>query len=489
MNDSAPLVDQRSFPRFKVLYLLAVTVSVFGVTWLLESLHASEAWKAASITALLLVQVALLVVGRVGLLDMLRACARVKWLFLFLIVCSTFFRNAEGDVFLSDWLSDGPSSSSLVNLTGFEVSALMCLQITTVILVSMWVRLSGPPTDLVDGLRGLGFPKLFVYSIDNTLALLGGIQSRGMGRGQGGGGGGGGGGDRGVGGGRGRHGAPGNETEAASEPVIDTDALGPSFMTTMRRLVRGDLGFFLDAIQSGQHRARRRLEETMGHRLDPRTLHDVEIISGVGLMMVSMKILKFLPGIAIASGHKTLLLIPLYILASRLTYSRWGGTVAGSIMGVMGLMMGDGRTGVFEVFKHVVPGFVVDPLNPLITRLPHWKTIYCVLGFVVAMFRTSTELALVLLPAVSTGNLWETPELQAFPVAKLIPNLFFGTLSGLVTYFLLTKFRPIDPQEATVSPESAWASGNESKLVSTEGAVNTSTEPGLSVLGDGSARR
>jgi hypothetical protein len=233
----------------------------------------------------------------------------------------------------------------------------------------------------------------------------------------------------------------------ANDGGPDDDALAPGFVATVRRLARGDLDFFLDAIRAGQDRARRRLEQTFGHQLDPRMIHDVTVISGVGFMMMSMKILKFLPGIAIASGHKTLLLIPLYILASRLTYSRWGGTAAGSIMGVIGLMMGDGRTGVFEVFKHVVPGVVVDLANPLVSRLPHSKIVYCLLGFVVAAFRTSTELLLVFLPALTSGNLWETPELQAFPAAKLIPNLFFGTLSGIVTYFVLPAFRQTEPTD------------------------------------------
>jgi len=47
-------------------------------------------------------------------------------------------------------------------------------------------------------------------------------------------------------------------------------------------------------------------------------------------------------GVPFASGHKGVLLIPLYILASRLTYSRWGGTAAGAIMGVIGFLQGDG---------------------------------------------------------------------------------------------------------------------------------------------------
>ena len=85
--------------------------------------------------------------------------------------------------------------------------------------------------------------------------------------------------------------------------------------------------------------------------------------------MMSLKMLRILPGIPFFSGYKTLLLYPLYILAADLTYSRWGGTVCGTIMGVLGFLQGDGRYGAMEILKHTAPGFVVDLSWPVLRRL------------------------------------------------------------------------------------------------------------------------
>src|SRR5262249_53333536 len=142
---------------------------------------------------------------------------------------------------------------------------------------------------------------------------------------------------------------------------------------------------------------------------------------------------KILPGIPFFSGFKTLLLFPLYILAADLTHSRWGGTVCGTVMGLVGFMQGDGRYGVMEILKHTVPGFVVDLTWPVLRRLRS-PFVLCALGLVLAIARTSTEFLTVLL-------LRPRDEVLLFPFFKLIPNVIAGTLSGGVTYFVLAAFR------------------------------------------------
>src|SRR5256886_7141691 len=107
--------------------------------------------------------------------------------------------------------------------------------------------------------------------------------------------------------------------------------------------------------------------------------------------MASVKVLKFLPGLPFAPGHKALLLFPLYVLAARLTHSRWGATAAGSIMGVIGFLQGDGRFGILAVLKHVAPGVVVDVADPLIRRLPSRPFGYCLLDSGSAIAMTATE--------------------------------------------------------------------------------------------------
>jgi hypothetical protein len=149
--------------------------------------------------------------------------------------------------------------------------------------------------------------------------------------------------------------------------------------------------------------------------------------------MTSVKVLKILPGLPFAPGHKVVLLFPLYVLASRLTYSRWGATAAGSIMGVIAFLQGDGRFGILEILKHITPGLVIDIGEPLVRRLPSWAFGYCLLGLAAAVGRISTDLVLVVL-------LGARAEVYLFPAAVLVPTLIAGLLSGFVTTYVLRTF-------------------------------------------------
>jgi hypothetical protein len=192
-------------------------------------------------------------------------------------------------------------------------------------------------------------------------------------------------------------------------------------------------------------RARDQVQRESKGSLDERQAHDVAVITGVGLVMVSLKMLKFLPGVPFAPGFKTLLLYPLYILAARLTRGRWGGTVAGAVMGVIGFLQGDGRFGILEVLKHVAPGLLIDLLMPVVKRLPQRAVVYCALGFLAAITRTATEWLVVLL-------LGARAEVYLFPAAKLVPNLIAGTLSGFVTVFVLRAFLAPGGEERPSEP-------------------------------------
>jgi len=174
--------------------------------------------------------------------------------------------------------------------------------------------------------------------------------------------------------------------------------------------------------------------------------HDVATVSGIALTMATLKIFKLLPGIPFASGHKAILLFPLYILASRLTYSRWGATAAGSVIGVIGFLQGDGRFGILEILKNVAPGVVIDLAEPWMRRLPGWALGYCLLGLAAAVARTTTEFVVV-------AMLGSRAEIYLFPMAKLVPNLVAGFLSGFTTLFVLRAFDRSMPRREEFSVE------------------------------------
>jgi SAM-dependent methyltransferase len=67
-----------------------------------------------------------------------------------------------------------------------------------------------------------------------------------------------------------------------------------------------------------------------------------------------------LSSVPFAPGIKTVLLFPLYVVASQMTWSRWGATVVGATVGLLGFLQGDGRFGVLEILKHLAPGLVID---------------------------------------------------------------------------------------------------------------------------------
>src|SRR3954469_24559375 len=429
----APPSRTGSFPRMKVLYLIAVTALAFAApAW---HVTASHSWYI--VPGLLGLQFLILLAANVEPIEIFRSATRLKWLFIFLLGTYLLLPSdsqATDAIFL--WKPLANFRAVALNVTGAKTAALMCLQIMTVILVSAVVRLTGSGTDLVDGLRGFGFPKLFVYSIDYTLALLGGLRKKGMG----------------TGGGGGRDRA---KRESAPE----------GFFVTLKKMMSGDVGIFTRSIQQNMQRAQAHVEQESAGKLDSKLAHDVAAITGISLVMMSVKMLRILPGIPFFSGYKTLLLYPLYILAADLTYSRWGGTACGTIMGVLGFLQGDGRYGAMEILKHTAPGFVVDLSWPILRRMISRDSAsgirrlipiaaLCAFGLVLAIARTSTEFITVLLIRSRDAVL-------LFPAAKLIPNVIAGTLSGFITYFVLLAFRGAEASDKSLAREPAAVPVNE----------------------------
>jgi hypothetical protein len=377
----------------KVIYLLVVT----AVTFMLPALSATRPLRWSIVPALLALQVLILLTCRIPISQILRPVWRLKWLFLFLIGCYTLLPpESPAEDLVLHWRVPGLEWLLPFNVTGLDHAAVMCLQILIVLFASAMVRLTGSGDDLVHGLQELRLPGLFVHSLDRTLSLLSGADER-SGR---------------------------RQREAGAQRGT---------FTALKRLLRGDVDGFVQLIKANIKLAGGQSGPGAGPERENGLAHDVAIVSGIALCMASFKMLKILPGLPFASGHKALLLFPLYVLAARLTHSRWGATAAGTIMGVIGFLQGDGRFGVLEVLKHIAPGLVIDLADPLVRRLPVWALGYCLLGLVAAVARTSTELALVFL-------LGARAEIYLFPVAKLVPNLLAGFLSGFVTLFVLRVF-------------------------------------------------
>jgi uncharacterized membrane protein len=158
----------------------------------------------------------------------------------------------------------------------------------------------------------------------------------------------------------------------------------------------------------------------------------------MSLTMLGIKAVKILPSLPFAPGHKLVLLTPLYVLASLLTKSRFGATWTGLAMGTVAFLMGDGKYGVFEILKHVIPGLLCDLLVPLLAfdgRRPG-KIVWAVTSGVIAAARFAGIFAMTLLaqpPSVAF----------AFLLPGLSVHVLFGVLAGLIIPAVIRAFDPM----------------------------------------------
>jgi hypothetical protein len=151
--------------------------------------------------------------------------------------------------------------------------------------------------------------------------------------------------------------------------------------------------------------------------------------------MLAIRAVKILPAIPFAPGHKLVLLTPIYVLATLMTRGRAGATWVGLTMGVVSFLSGDGKYGVFEILKHVVPGVLCDLFVPLLTaggRRPG-RLEWTVASALIAAGRFA---------AIFVVTLTAQPPALAFAI--LLPGLAvhvtFGVLAGWIVPAVVSAF-------------------------------------------------
>lgn len=375
--------------RLRVLYLLGVALGIFFLRPL---------WQVAIVLG---VQCVLWFVVGLPARGLLRQILKLWGFALFLLASYALTRE---DPSIDRWVQiDVWRTSLAVNVGGALVGLAMIVRVIAVVLASQIAR-AGDARAVATGLGKLGVPRIAAASIDAVLALLG----------QGGGG-------RGGGGGGGGRNRPGDDAEPPEK-----------FWASVKRLGRGDVAPIVSRLERQIARAEDHAEQQGVGDRGKAFARDVGIIAGVTLTMLGIKALKILPSIPFAPGHKLVLLTPLYIVASLLTTTRFGGTLTGLTMGTVAFLLGDGKYGIFEILKHITPGVICDLCVPLMVRgdrMPGgfgWS----VFGTVVAAGRVSTILAIVFLvqaPAVAYAML-----LPAFAV-----HCTFGAASGYISYHVV----------------------------------------------------
>jgi len=369
-------------PRLQVLYLLAVGTVAFAAS------------QPGVLLGLLALQVALWLYAGLPVGGLLAIFRKLLVFFLFIVVSFAFFAPDPGDRLLPLPLFGWTLP---VNLSGIVRGLLLSSRIVTVIYASQILQQASDRGTIVRGLRGWFVPAPIAYSLDLVLALLAS-------------------GEPGRGGGRGRRRQAGEGREGRTLDVL-------------RRVLRGDVGFLVNLMQENVARARGRAE---AYGLKPEAVSDLAVVTGLGVLSMTLRFLKVMPGLPVAPGHKGIILLPLYIVAYDLTRSRWGATRLGVVIGVTSFLAGEGKFGIFEIVRHIAPGVFVDVVMPLARLLkPHpGPFLYALVGAGAAVTRLST----LLLVAYFVG----APSVfYAFLLPMVLSNTGFGLLSGFVTFHVM----------------------------------------------------
>jgi len=362
----------------RVGYLLLVAVGVFFIR------------DPRGVVAVAALQLLLWLAAGLGLG---RAVSRIRKLWLFAALITLAYALTANDPDTDVWLTLPLYLFDLeLNRTGALIGLTMVLRILCVVLASQVAR-AGEPRAVVDGLSRLGVPASASILLDTVLALVG---------------------------------------DSAAKPKGESAAA--SLAATFRRLRRGDVGPLVESLEGQFARAEAHIDELTADDADRGKSKDLAIIAGIALTMLGIRALKVLPGLPIPAGHKMIFLTPLYVSATLLTSRRFASTGVGLSMGLVSFLMGEGRYGIFGLFKHVAPGLLCDLMLGRL-RGGSWRPgvgFWAFFGALAAVARFATMFAVVL--AVQAPSV-----AYALLVPGLVSNVVFGSLSGYITFHLVAR--------------------------------------------------
>jgi len=364
--------------RLKIFYLLAVSIGVFFISDL--------KWLAG----VLLLQIAFWPLFGLEFVHLFRSLRGLVVLFLLIMLSFLLFPdNLPEDAYYKITVF---GAQFRLDLNSIIDGTVMSLRIMSIVLASLLARSGGAPGDFMRGLKTFHFPEFMALTVDTSLSLIDFTEKKP---------------------GQGKKGGAGRERIPFRQ-----------FLTRENNPL---VGMVKQSLKSSQDYA-----ERAGYQGDLKKLKDAGIISGLAALTMSIKFLKIMPKIPVLPGHKGLVIIPLYILGAELTNSPFGATYLGITTGIIAFLFGEGRFGIFEIFKYVTAGMAADALLPFLKKISRNPNVihYTILGIVVAVARFSTIVIVALIIGAPAGFF-------ALLAPIGVVHVIFGGMSGPVSFLLI----------------------------------------------------
>lgn len=266
----------------------------------------------------------------------------------------------------------------------------MFLRIFIIVLSSLLIRKTDKKGEFIMFLAKIGIPKIILLAVTNTLAMLDTKESK-----------------------SGEH----------KKRKLD--------FSNIKDFIKGNYNVLYETINNTLINAKVKVQEEYKEKYNNQLLYDVSIISGITVLMMSTKLFKIMPNIPFLPGHKSLIILPLYFLATLLTKTKWGGTYTGVSIGLVAFLFGEGTFGILEIFKYIAPGVIVDLLF-LLKKHPS-AIYYSFIGLLMAWARLTTVIIVAIIASAP-------PVFYAFLLPMALTHSVFGLLCGPVSYFMVKNF-------------------------------------------------
>lgn len=373
----------------RLLYLVCLAVSLFIL---------NEAW---AILVLFVIQAFLWIHSGLPLGLLRHALRRLSVFFLIIIVSYALLPLDNGQ---SRWLDIPLLPGDIkVNLSGMSVALIMCLRVATLVLASSWVQNSTSPQMFVQSMKQLQVPEFLALAVATTLALLSAEPGKGS-RGSG------------------KHGHDGRKGKRKAKVQV-----------LFKQIRAGNIDFLRDLVSRSLQRTEDYLR-TINPEISAQQARDLAVVSGIALAIMGLKLIQLLPGLPVAPGHKNLVMIPLFLLAARLTQTRFGGFWTGCTVGTLSFMLGFGKYGILEIFQFIIPGLLADLLLPLASGSSRILLMlqFGMIGAVMGLARFAANIAVIFLAGAP-------PAAFVIYLPMLASQVVFGIVSALVSTLLLDK--------------------------------------------------
>ncbi|MEW6440513.1 MAG: hypothetical protein AB1640_06195 [bacterium] len=171
-------------------------------------------------------------------------------------------------------------------------------------------------------------------------------------------------------------------------------------------------------------------------------LREALILALLGALIVAAKIVLRLP--IKLTAHSTLFWMLFLVLGKGMVPRFGSGMMMGLLSGLLAVLMGVGKQGVFGFFKFFVPGLALDLVAPLLFLLLGKNALArpwagAVLGMLVNLAKLATSIALARLLGLPLERM------EALVGTVVVGHVVFGSLGGLLAGLALRRLGRLLP--------------------------------------------